>query len=210
MPKLISSKKGAISMPTINSNFIPNFSDWNTQKSRVRMRLLNAKHIPSDMPRVGFLSDLDLAVAFHLELPEGLVPIKENFLPIWEIGPAQLLEAARENDQSDCPYVIEHMRDVLGCDDLDTPFYILTNRNRFYGAAALSCKPLIRQFAEKFPQFYILPSSVHECLLLPDSGDLHPACLKQMVHDVNETEVRPEERLSYQIYYYADGTITML
>ena len=49
---------------------------------------------------------------------------------------------------------------------------------------------------------YILPSSIHEVILLPDTGLGSPQELKRMIHEVNSTQVAPEEVLSNSLYYY--------
>ena len=49
---------------------------------------------------------------------------------------------------------------------------------------------------------YILPSSIHELILLPARGDENCEELKSMVRDINETQVEREEVLSDSVYYY--------
>ena len=50
--------------------------------------------------------------------------------------------------------------------------------------------------------FFVLPSSVHEVLLIPDDGSMELSYLEQMVRDVNQQEVAPEERLSDNVFHY--------
>ena len=50
--------------------------------------------------------------------------------------------------------------------------------------------------------FYILPYSIHEMLVLPDDGKISVDELKMMVTDINMTEVEPAERLTDSVYYY--------
>ena len=49
--------------------------------------------------------------------------------------------------------------------------------------------------------YYVLPSSIHECLILPAEG-FSEAQLKTMVEEINETRLPPQEVLSNQVYYY--------
>jgi len=58
---------------------------------------------------------------------------------------------------------------------------------------------------------YIIPSSIHELLLLPDDGTVDRESLDQMVQEVNMNEVLPTERLSDHVYYYeyAENEIRM-
>ena len=50
--------------------------------------------------------------------------------------------------------------------------------------------------------FFLLPSSIHEVILVPDNGKMDYRELEKMVHEVNETQVRPTERLSDNVYHY--------
>ena len=50
--------------------------------------------------------------------------------------------------------------------------------------------------------FFVLPSSVHECILVPDLGHYTRFELMKMVREVNQNQVEEEEILSYQVYYY--------
>ena len=50
--------------------------------------------------------------------------------------------------------------------------------------------------------FFILPSSIHEVLLLPDTGREDSKGLKKVISEVNRTQVAPEEVLSDTLYRY--------
>ncbi len=83
------------------------------------------------------------------------------------------------------------------------PMYILTNRSRRYGAGCILYPGLLKQIGQEIhSNFYVLPSSVHETILLPDLGLENPEVLLEMVKEVNESEVPEEEVLSDSVYYY--------
>ena len=50
--------------------------------------------------------------------------------------------------------------------------------------------------------YFVLPSSVHEVLIMPKSEDMDPKELRNMVQDVNATQVAEGEILSDQVYEY--------
>ena len=50
--------------------------------------------------------------------------------------------------------------------------------------------------------FFILPSSIHECIILPADSGMDSQQLETMVCEVNETQVEKEERLSNSVYRY--------
>ena len=61
----------------------------------------------------------------------------------------------------------------------------------------------LRQIGE---EFYVLPSSIHEVILLPVSYSGNPAELEALVKEVNETCVTPEDYLSGHVYRYFSDT----
>ena len=50
--------------------------------------------------------------------------------------------------------------------------------------------------------YYIIPSSIHELLLIPSADYTDREEIKAMFRKVNDNQVRPEERLSYSLYGY--------
>lgn len=86
----------------------------------------------------------------------------------------------------------------------NVPMYVLSNRNRVEGAACMLYSSLFREFADAVnSSFYIIPSSIHELLLLPDENlDERSGEIKGMIRDINDTQVKPEEILSYSLYCY--------
>lgn len=83
------------------------------------------------------------------------------------------------------------------------PMQILSNDSRVYGAACILYPGLLSEIAEKEDaNLYLLPSSVHEVIIMPDSGREEPLALKSMIYEVNRTQLEPEEVLSDSLYYF--------
>ena len=89
-------------------------------------------------------------------------------------------------------------------DENDPPrLYVLTNRYMINGAGCLTYEGLLERIYRKLGSgFYIIPSSVHEVLILPDDPRFDEDSLKSMVNDVNTTVVSDMEILSYEVYHY--------
>lgn len=102
----------------------------------------------------------------------------------------------------------EQAREMLGdmMPTTDGPdIYCLSNESKINGAAALVIPEVQEMIAEKVGgDYYILPSSIHECLIVPKDGKMNYQELEAMVQEVNATQVQPEERLSDHVYQY-DG-----
>ena len=81
--------------------------------------------------------------------------------------------------------------------------YILSNTSGINGATSLLYKDELKTIARKIGEdFYILPSSVHEVILIPVSLAPSHEELSRMVQEVNETQVPDEDILSDRAYYY--------
>lgn len=82
--------------------------------------------------------------------------------------------------------------------------FILTNDKKLFGAAVLLYEGLLEKIAQKLGEnFFILPSSIHEVILIPDDGKLEAEELWKMVCEVNATQVEPEEVLTDSVYYFS-------
>lgn len=81
--------------------------------------------------------------------------------------------------------------------------YVLSNREVCYGAAGILRKDVLKEFAERVQgSFYILPSSIHETILVVEQEDVKGEELREIVMAINEAEVAKEEWLSENVYYY--------
>lgn len=105
--------------------------------------------------------------------------IDQGLLAEWGIGQQTLEIQARDNLIKD-RYTIQRVDDILknfldGASipgiQMDCPLYVLTNQRGFLGAAGILDKGIVAAFADSAGyDLFILPSSKHEVLLLPDIG----------------------------------------
>lgn len=86
----------------------------------------------------------------------------------------------------------------------NTSMYILTNRRKCFGAAEILDKKILRMIADKVgDSFLVLPSSLHETIVLPPKGESEYGYLAGMVREVNDTQIDIGEWLSYHVYTYS-------
>lgn len=133
---------------------------------------------------------------------------------------AKLFEAAFQNLNRDrilLRSMNEVLRDVgIDTDDLesedDMPLYMLCNADaKTYGAAIMLKIGCLEYVRNVVGDFYILPSSVHELMIIPKYANLQPSTTEmlRMVRDINRTSVDPIDQLSDNIYEY-DGELKMI
>ena len=84
--------------------------------------------------------------------------------------------------------------------------YVLTNSSKIQGAACMFYPHVLEMIGEILKEdFYILPSSIHEVIILPKSKGIAKEELDAMIQDINHTQVDTEEVLSDHAYLYERG-----
>ncbi len=120
----------------------------------------------------------------------------------------RILEERCMGDEDEIKMVLEiHIRKD------ETGMYVLSNESRLFGAVVMLYEDMMQKCANRLDaDLYILPSSVHEVILLADEGQIDKDRLEKMVREVNATQVEPEEFLSDFVYYFSrkTGKITRL
>ena len=168
---------------------------------------------------------MDLAVVYYYQVEEGLIVgatilIRNSHLQRWKITASQLREKAWANTLEKLPPVMQKLSQVLRqwgeLQEVDealldgNPLYLLTNRKKCLGAVCICYPGQAGRIADILgADFYVLPSSIHECLILPSTGRYSPEELQEMVRTINRTQLQPQEVLSDCIYYY-DRTLRRL
>lgn len=118
------------------------------------------------------------------------------------------IQAISQNDneketEASAEELLESMLEGMGQSN-STDMYVISNEKGINGASCLLYPNGIKEFAEQLStDFYILPSSIHEIILVKNNDHLNKNLLKEMVLDVNRTQVPEEEILSDSVYYYS-------
>ena len=189
-------------------------SEFETAKSRIRPKLICKEWNEEFLKDKVYTELLDLAVIYQICLDEserGLatVTINKSFLKNWDVSIEEIHQAAVDNmmTQTPCEFksMMEIMRDITGDplpdDYLPDVMWVLTNSKKVNGAACLLDKQMLDIIESRIGSFFILPSSVHEVIVLPDNG-ADTITLRNMVMDVNESQVSIDDRLSDHVYRY--------
>lgn len=132
----------------------------------------------------------------------------------------EVLDIARTNTENG-EYTIQGMSEVMGemmrgqgmpdeyIDEMirsmgdQEAMYVITNPEKIDGSSAMLSDATMQEMADKLGEdFYILPSSRHEVLAVPESTVSDPEDLRQMVKEVNATEVSKGDYLSDNVYHY--------
>ena len=201
------------------------FRSFEKVRDQICYRLVSRERnegLLQEMPYVGFL---DMAICFHYAyhddaLGDGTIPIHNSHMELWGTSIAELHGLARNNTERLFPWRCQSMAEALadmagpdgsleGTAGLDwsleeVPMKILSNARRVHGAACVLYPGVLERLAWKEgSDLYVIPSSVHEVILLPCIGAPQPEELEGMVREVNRTQVAPEDVLSDSLYRYS-------
>ena len=81
--------------------------------------------------------------------------------------------------------------------------YELTNREQINGASALFYPGMMEEIAHRLEDsYFILPSSVHEVMILPEGEGADPGILKEIVRGANMQCLGDGDRLSDNVFHY--------
>ena len=199
------------------------YKEWKNVRAKIEMTVINKawnEDAMSGIPHMDFL-DLVLYCRIIIDKNENGVAsmiVQKHMLKEWDISEEELWEAAFSNlkteefeikDVNEVLRFIFPERDLTGLPDknkFESALYVLTNKYQNRGAIGMLRTDLLEKFAEWGDcDLYILPSSIHEVLLLADN-EIPVDELRRMVRSVNRGVVDEMDRLSDEVYYYQRGS----
>lgn len=197
--------------------------DYETVKDKIIYKLVNTEKNRELLNQIPSRSFYDLSIVFALYLgndEKGIYTalIHNEHMGLWNVTVRELYEEAMRNTPRLLPEtftgISEVIRELLRfeeCDNLHlelmeecpSPLYILTNRVGIEGAVCIIYPGVIKRCADQLNcDLLILPSSIHETLLLPYEDFFDVDEIREMVQQINASEVAEEDRLSGQVYLY--------
>ena len=195
------------------------FMDFDKVKDRLMLKLINAASNVDMLTECPHLILGDLAVIFQVKIDtlaygNATITVKKEHAKIWNVGTATLLTCAKLNMETRERFNIQPMMEVIAgmmgltVDEAiemgaDIPMFVMSNESKINGATGLIFTEKLQSFAEMHDcNLIILPSSIHEILIVLDKGGMDIASLTEIVKAINTSEVSPEEVLSNSVYYY--------
>jgi uncharacterized protein YacL (UPF0231 family) len=204
-----------------------NIMDYEQVKNQISVQLINKEinqNMLRDTPYKG-LENTDLAAILKIqvhvnETQTGAIRVTNELLGHWETNFESVYNDALENTIRDNPARIQNIEQIFsemsnGKErEWESPEhynlepydqYILTNQSGINGASVLLYPEVLQQIADNTgSNFFILPSSIHEVVLMKETGELSAAELQAIVMSANQNAVEIDEKLSDEVYYY-DG-----
>lgn len=189
-------------------------TDYEKVKDRIIYRLVNRKANEKLLENMPYIPYLDLAIVFCVLLEvtgngTATMAVSSEHARLWGVSGEELYGMASENtcrllpdDFSAMSKVIEELSDTPQ-EEGEECMYVLSNRIRSHGAAAILYERRLEGIGMYLESnYYVLPSSIHEVIVIPEKAAPGKEMLSQMVEEINRTQVADEEVLSGRAYYY--------
>lgn len=212
---------------------LSSFMKWETVKERIVYKLVSFDRNRELLKEVPHRKMLDLAVVYEYFLGMdgkcgASILVRNDHMETWGVTADELYAVAFSNTPKlmGCNFysMKEVMLGIMGSGDAECegmenlpsredperdtfPMYVLTNRYRLHGAGCIIYKGLLKKIAERWDcDICILPSSIHETILVPMDRAGSLGEMSQMVREINQTQVEAEEVLSDHVYQFVGKT----
>ena len=200
----------------INMSF---FEDFDSVSKRLFIKLINRQKNEEFLEQVPYEQFLDLAIVAYVRVDDrkignGLIMVRNEHLLHWGADTATVMSIAKKNTHDHDGYNIKHIIDVINClaghenglteDKADLPMYVATNERMINGAAVMTMPDKLSEFAGIIGgDYYVIPSSVHELILVGKQPSSNTQAIDEMIRQVNATQLGPDDILSDHVYTYS-------
>ncbi|MCM1287945.1 MAG: DUF5688 family protein [Clostridium sp.] len=186
--------------------------------NRLFLRAVNYKKNKERLQDVVYEKHMDLALEVRMLFEsneDGMASTAVTFdmLERFGVSPGDALNMARQNTPMLFPAKFGTITNMLidkgilddGTADMIPPIWVLTNNIEMNGAAYIAYDDIIGRLLQENDireNVYVIPSSIHELLLLPVNEKMDAETLQMMVQEINRNEVDAEDYLSDNVYSY--------
>ena len=200
-------------MPKLQVSDLTNYAEM---KNKLAMEVVSAERNAGMLQNVPHEQMEDIAVVYRLALDSSkdassTVLVTNDLMDKFGITHEQLHDDAMKNAPLIRPAEIKGMEETLNEmqgglalePDPDEILFVAGVPDQNNGAAVIACPNFFEDAAEKLGgDYFIIPSSIHEVLLVKDTGEMNARDLAAMIKEVNATEVAPEDVLTDHAYHY--------
>lgn len=153
-----------------------------------------------------------LVRAFYIDTPieNGVLRITDETCKYLNIERKELYENARKNTENKEAEIMDmgrYMEKMMGLPEGAmgiTGTYVVTNKEKVRGAVMILNKNVQDKFKEELGEYYVLPSSRHEVIVVQKGDEKE---LRNMVRAVNRESVAEEDFLSNEVYEVKEGRL---
>ena len=187
------------------------YVDINKVKDRIIFELVNYEKNEKRLSDRPFIKIMDLAVIFAFVATDlgkdfGVVHITNEMAKQFGLNKEEIWNIAKINTPRLLKADIMPMSSFIPNENLydeEEEMYILCNSKKTSGAGVILYDKILEELSSKLESdLYILPSSIHETIVIRADEDKDVYALQEMVKSINNTVVSAEDILSDKVYHY--------
>ena len=210
---------------------VPDILDYEKMKDKLQVRICDKEWNTDRLADKVVTEHGDFAAYYAVNLEENgegisSIPVTVSLMNEWGVSVEQIQADAMMADRNR-GVVLMNMNEIiksmifgeepenllnekLDIETMREPMFCLTNAQKMNGASLLLQEDIRKQIGECLgSDYFVLPSSIHEVLILPDNGLFEVPELNAMVKEVNETQVERQEQLSDKVQFCDGKTVVM-
>lgn len=171
---------------------------------RIVYYLVSIENTQESLERRPYMILEDMAVVFGILDIDGATIHEVDDKKAMDHGWSEkfLWERAKRNTELLLPARIEPVSQTIIGHTEDEPVFLLSNEARRYGAGTICYENVLQDFSMKYGwNLYLLPTSIHEFMILFDQGIYNEENLQKILQESNQ-KLDQKEFLSDNIYYY--------
>ena len=210
---------------------VEDITDFTSVKNQIVLRLVNYERNKEQLKNCPHKKYMDLAITFRYIAGKNQLGIASSLISnaefgIWNIELDELYQIALFNTMREFPWQMDSLAKVISdClkqknqeilpkeiladmrefkdKENRVNMYVLTNDTGINGATCILYDNVLKNFAKvQDSNIFILPSSIHEVMLVPENTETEPEFLTSLVVEANNSAVGLIDLLSDNIYYY--------
>jgi len=205
-------KKLREAMPEDESEGVLGFYlDWEQVKQKICFRLVSSVRNNENLREMPHRLIGDLAITYFMQIEffggGGAIKATNMHMKQWGVTEQDLYEAAMKNTPEIMGVRVETMQDitsrVMAEEVPETGMLVVSSQDRERGAGVVLYPGFLKEMHRRYGcDIYVIPSSVHEMILVPKFEGMDSEYLKAMIKEVNQCTLLPEDVLSDSLYEY--------
>lgn len=206
----------------VKKNFdIEKAKDYAKAKNYIVPRIINSKWNKDLLKDRPYTKLCDLAVTYHIVMNQvaagvATTPVTNNMIADWDVDTKTIHETSMQNMRNLFPTTFQSINYAMNNITRNEPenpnegfetedlMYVLSNTSHMNGASAILDEEIMHKIIDKLGKdFTIIPSSIHELIIVKSIPGANPSEIAEMINAVNNTSVEQDIRLSDHPYRYS-------
>ena len=194
------------------------YDDFESVKNRLFTKIINTKQNEELLITVPSRSFMDLSIVVYCDVSDlcgvnATVLIKKEHIKGWKISEEEIIDIAYANTRSKgielndiCQYLDRELNEHEFPADAYNRLFVFTNEEKLFGAICMTFDDVLDDFlSDRADGAYIIPSSIHEVIIVPVTNERMLSDINDIIESVNRFTVEKEEVLSEHAYYYSSS-----